>query len=78
MQKNEISKVNIQIKIMFRNYEEYNDEDSNKYNHKNLSLYSLKNNQLEEENNLNKIAQEFKKIHSIIVNNNNININFYN
>ena len=62
----------------FRNYEENNDEDSNNYNQKNLFLYSLKNNQLEEENNLNKIAQEFKKNTSTIVINNNININFGN
>ena len=59
----------------FRNFEEINDEDSNNYNPKNLILYSLKN---EGENNLNKIAQEFKKNHSTIVINNNININFGN
>ena len=58
---------------IIKNYEEINEEDSKK----SLLFYSLKNN-LEEENNLNNIAQQIKKNPSTIVINNNININFGN
>ena len=59
----------------FRNYEESNDEDSSNFNQRNLLIFS---NQIEEDNNLNNIAQQFKKNPSTIVINNNININFGN
>ena len=59
----------------FRNYEESNDEDSSNFNQRNLLIFS---NQIEEDNNLNSIAQQFKKNTSTIVINNNININFGN
>ena len=59
----------------FRNFEESNEEDSNSINQKKYLLYSMKNNKLDDDNN---ISNQIKKNPSTIVINNNININFGN